>query len=78
MLDMERMGRALFQGEKGDALRSLAESSSARALEEKLDAAAVEKAARSGDAAALQGILQQVLATEEGRALAEQLSGMGF
>ena len=45
---------------------------------QKLDAEAVEKAARSGDAAALQSILTQVLATEEGRALAEQLSKMGF
>ena len=78
MQDLEQMGKALFEGNKGDALRSLAESDTARALESKLDAAAVERAARSGSAAALQSILREVLATEEGRALAEQLSKMGF
>ena len=78
MQDLEKMGKALFGGQKGESLRTLMESDSAKALEQKLDAEAVEKAARSGDAAALQGILTQVLSTEEGRALAEQLSKMGF
>ena len=78
MQDLEKMGKALFGGRKGDDLRTLMESSSAKALEQKLDAEAVEKAARSGDAAALQSILTQVLSTEEGRALAAQLSKMGF
>ena len=78
MQDLEKMGTALFGGQKGKDLRTLMESDAGRALEQKLDAAAVEKAARSGDAAALQGILTQVLSTEEGRALAEQLSKMGF
>ena len=78
MQDLEKMGKALFGGQKGKDLRSLMESDTGRALEQKLDAETVEKAARSGDAAALQGILTQVLATEEGRALAEQLSKMGF
>lgn len=78
MQELEKMGKALFTGQKGENLRTLMESDTGRALEQKLDAEAVEKAARSGDAAALQSILTQVLATEEGRALAEQLSKMGF
>ena len=78
MQDFEKMGKALFGGQKGDSLRTLMESDTGRALEQKLDAEAVEKAARSGDAAALQSILTQVLSTEEGRALAAQLSKMGF
>ena len=78
MQDLEKMGKALFESEKGRSLQSLMESDTARALERKLDAEAVEKAARSGNAAALQSILTQVLSTEEGRALAQQLSKMGF
>ena len=74
MQDLEKMGEALLRGPKGDALRQIAGSEEGRALEQKLDPAAVERAARSGDAQQLKAMLQTVLATEEGRALAEKLS----
>ena len=38
-----------------------------------IDSKAVERAARSGDTAAMQDILQQVLGTAEGRRLAESI-----
>ena len=41
MQDLEKMGKALFGGQKGESLRSLMESDGARALEQKLDAEAI-------------------------------------
>lgn len=78
MQDLEKLGKQLFSGEKGKALESVANSPEARRLEQTLDPAAVERAARSGDAEQLRALLQQVLATDEGKALAEKLSGLGF
>lgn len=78
MQDLEKLGRELFGGKNADALRSVANSETGKALEKKLDAAAVEKAARSGDPAQLKAVLDAVLSTEEGRALAKQLSSLGL
>lgn len=76
MKDLEALGKELVNGPQGSALREAAESDAAKALGQKLDAGRVEAAARSGDAAQLKSILTEVLATEEGRALAEKLSGL--
>ena len=78
MQDLEKLGKEFFRGDKGRALEAVAGSPEARRLEQQLDPAAVEKAARSGDAEQLKALLQQVLATEEGKALAKKLSGLGF
>ena len=77
MQDLEKLGRELFSGPQGEALRSAAASPEGRALENKLDPAAVEKAARSGDPEQMRELLRTVLSTEEGRRLAEQLSNLG-
>ena len=58
---------------KKDRLKSLADSAEGRAVSRMLDPAAVEKAAKSGDTAALQSILSDVLSTDEGKRLAERL-----
>ena len=78
MQNLETLGKDFLQGEKGKRLESVVNSPEGRRLEEKLDPAAVEKAARSGDPEQLKALLQQVLATEEGKALAKKLSGLGF
>ena len=54
-------------------LRSAAGSETAKKLLERLDGAAVERAAKQGDTAALQKFLAQALSTPEGKALAEQV-----
>lgn len=59
--------------EKQGALREAAESGEGQALLKKLDTAALERAAKSGDTAAMRAALQSVLATAEGRALAEKV-----
>ena len=78
MQDLEKLGEELLRSGKGDALRQAAASKEGKALEKKLDPAAVERAARSGDPEQLKALLQSVLATEEGRALAEKLSRLGM
>lgn len=78
MQDLEKLGKQFLSGDKGKALESVADSPEARRLEQTLDPAEVEKAARSGDPEQLKALLTRVLATEEGKALAEKLSGLGF
>lgn len=67
--ELERQG-------KGDKLRALAESEDGQRINEMLDAAAVENAARTGDADALKKMLAQVLATAEGKRLAASVETM--
>lgn len=78
MQDLEALGKELLQGEKGKRLESVIHSPEGKRLEQQLDPVAVEKAARSGDPAQIRALLQQVLATEEGKALAQKLSGLGW
>lgn len=73
MLDLERVNAEIEKSGKKDRLKSLADSAEGRAVSRMLDPAAVEKAAKSGDAAALQSILSDVLSTDEGKRLAERL-----
>ncbi len=55
------------------ALRALADTPEGKALASQLDGAALARAVRQGDTAALQSALQKVLSTPEGRALAEKV-----
>lgn len=73
MLDLERVNAEIEKSGKKDRLKSLADSAEGRAVSRMLDPAAVEKAAKNGDTAALQSILSDVLSTDEGKRLAERL-----
>ena len=73
ILDLERVNAEIEKSGKKDRLKSLADSAEGRAVSRMLDPAAVEKAAKSGDTAALQSILSDVLSTDEGKRLAERL-----
>lgn len=73
MLDLERVNAEIEKSGKKDRLKSLTDSAEGRAVSRMLDPAAVEKAAKSGDTAALQSILSDVLSTDEGKRLAERL-----
>ena len=73
LLDLERVNAEIEKSGKKDRLKSLADSAEGRAVSRMLDPAAVEKAAKSGDTAALQSILSDVLSTDEGKRLAERL-----
>lgn len=73
MKDLERLGEELVKSGKSEKLKSIADSDEGRAIGRMVDAASVEKAAKSGDMEALRGILTQVLNTDEGKKLAEKL-----
>lgn len=73
-MDIEKMSAELERSGKAEELRKLAESTDGRALNAMFDAAAVARAVSSGDREAMQGILRQVLNTDEGRRIAKQLS----
>lgn len=73
MQDLQRIGAQLEKSGKKDKLKSIAESDDGKAVSRMLDPAEVERAAKSGDAAALKSILASVLSTDEGKRLAESL-----
>lgn len=73
MNDLERLAKELGRGGKGEALRKLGSSADGRALESAVDGAALEKAFADGDAAALRRMLGALLATPEGKRLAEDV-----
>lgn len=73
MKDLEKLGEELNRSGKSEKLKVLADSADGRAIGRMVDAAEVERAAKSGDMAALKGILSQVLSTDEGKRLAESL-----
>ena len=73
MQNLEKINEQLKKSGKADKLKSLADSEDGKALSRILDVGAVERAAKSGDAAALQSILNNVLSTDEGRRLAESI-----
>ncbi len=73
-MDIEKMSAKLESSGKAEQLRRLADTEDGRALNAMVDAAALAKAISSGDKNAMQGILRQVLNTEEGRRIAQQLS----
>ena len=54
-------------------LKAAAESEAGQKLLKSMNTGAVERAAKSGDTAALQRILTQVLSSPEGRELAEKV-----
>ncbi len=73
MREWERLQQELEKQGKTADLQALADSPAGQRLGKMLDGKAVEQAAKSGDAAALRGIVQQVMATREGKDLAARL-----
>lgn len=73
MNGFEEMEKQLEKSGKLNRLKAIAESNDGKALASTLDAQKVEQAARSGDTAALKALLGQVLNTDEGKRLAEQV-----
>lgn len=73
MKNFDEYERQLKNNPNAKRIMAAADSEEGRRLAQTLNAEAVEKAARSGDAAALKNILSQVLSTPDGKALAKKL-----
>lgn len=73
MRDLESVGRELDRMGKTDKIKSIADSADGKKIVEMLDEDKVRQAAASGDAEAIRGLLSQVLSTDAGRRMAENL-----
>lgn len=73
MQSFDGLTAGLLRGGKGEQLRALAASREGETLARRLDAGAIERAAASGDSAALRALLSRALNTAEGRRLAEDI-----
>lgn len=69
----EDIGRQLQKSGKAERLKQLADSPDGQRISQMLDPKAVEAAAKSGDSAAMSGIIARILSTDEGRRIAESL-----
>ena len=76
MQDLEKLAQELRRRGKTEGLRALADSADGRKLGSMIDGEEAERALRSGDSAALQQLLRNVLGTDEGRRLVTQLQGL--
>ena len=73
MQELEALGKELQRRGKTDALKKLADSAEGRRVGQMLDGEAVRRAAQSGDSEAIRKLLGGLLATEDGRRLAQKL-----
>ena len=76
MQNFEQIGRELERRGKTEQLKQLAESGDGQKLGRMIDADGLERAAKSGDSAAIREMLSRVLSTEEGKRLAENVRKM--
>ena len=76
MKNYEDLGRELERRGKTAEIKRIAESEDGQKLGRMVDAADIERAAKTGDSAALQDMLRRVLSTDEGKRLAENVRKM--
>ena len=73
MINFEKVGQELERRGKTGELQRLAQSPDGQKLGKLVDPAAVERAAKSGDSAALAEMMKKLLSTAEGQRLAAEL-----
>ena len=73
MTDAEKLAKELGGDGRGERLRRLASTAEGKGLERVIDGAALAKAFRSGDAAALRNLFDTLLSTAEGKKLADDV-----
>ena len=73
MTDFERMQKELSSSKNSADLKKFAQSPEAARIGKTVDGNALKKAAMTGDKETLGRILQQVLSTEDGKALAKMV-----
>ena len=72
-MNLEELGRRLQQSGKADKIKQIAQSETGEKLSSLVDAKAIEAAAKSGDDKALRDMLSNILSTEDGKKLAENI-----
>jgi phosphopantetheine adenylyltransferase len=76
MNGIEDISRAIRESGKEREFDAIAASPEGKKVGSMVDTQKAQRAVQDGDTAALKEILQQVLQTEDGRALAERLGNM--
>ena len=76
MQNFETLSRELERRGKTEEINKLAQSRDGQRISGMIDPQAVEKAARGGDAESLKNMLSKILATPEGKQLAESVKKM--
>jgi len=76
MQNFEQLGRELERRGKADMIKELAQSDDGIRLGQMVDTSGIAQAARSGDSEALKRMISQVLGTDEGRRIAENIKKM--
>ena len=74
MSDVEKIKRDLFSGKKAGAVKDVVNSKEGRSVGKMIDGDSLKKALAEGDSNTMQSILNQVLATDDGKALVKQIS----
>lgn len=76
MRDIGSFEKELEKSGKADKLKAAMSSPEGQRLSQSLDNEALEKAAKTGDVKALQGMISDVLKTSDGQALYKQIQEM--
>lgn len=70
----EKLGKELFSGSKASAANEVINSKAGKNVGKMVDGKALKKALAEGDKETMNKILNQVLSTEDGKALVKQIS----
>lgn len=74
MKDAEKLEHELFSGNKAGKAKDIVNSKAGRNVGKMVDGNALKKALAEGDKDTMNRILNQVLSTEDGKALVKQIS----
>ena len=74
MKDFDRMSKDLLKGDKAGDLKNVVNSAEGQKIGKMVDGNALKKAIASGDNDTVNRIMNQVLSTDEGKALAKKIS----
>lgn len=74
MNDFDKMSKELLKGNKAGDLKNVVNSTEGQKIGKMVDGNALKKAIASGDNDTVNRIMNQVLSTDEGKALAKKIS----
>lgn len=74
MKDAEGLSKELFSGEKAGKAKDIINSKAGQSVGKMVDGKALKKALAEGDKDTMNKILNQVMSTEDGKALIKQIS----
>lgn len=74
MKDAEKLGKELFSGDKAGKAKEVINSEAGKRVGKMVDGKALKKALAEGDKDTMSRILNQVMSTDDGKALVKQIS----